>query len=160
MNQVPIKLGPLALLLTIISICLTTLSILTFTTAGADLRLADKYAETVRIRYDLEREGQTFLQEADETVSSGLPLNAIFDAAPAPGGGITKTFEQDGTVLTVTLVPDPGAGGNAKIAEAGTAGTGSSTPAERIPGVRISEWKIVRQWQEDDSIGNIWDGEW
>ena len=32
MHQVPIKLGPLALLLTIISICLTTLSILTCTT--------------------------------------------------------------------------------------------------------------------------------
>ena len=56
MHQVPIKLGPLALLLTIISICLTTLSILTCTTSGADLRLAQKYAETVQTRYSLERE--------------------------------------------------------------------------------------------------------
>lgn len=135
MNQVPIKLGPLALLLTIISICLTTLSILTCTTAGADLRLASKYADTVRIRYELEREGQAFLQEADETVSSGLPLNAVFDAAPAPGGGITRTFEKDGTVLTVTLVP-------------------------AAAGYRVSEWSLVRQWEEDDSIGNIWTGEW
>ena len=60
MHQVPIKLGPLALLLTIISICLTTLSILTCTTSGADLRLAQKYAETVQTRYSLEREGQAF----------------------------------------------------------------------------------------------------
>ncbi len=56
MKQVPIKLGPLALLLAVISICLTTLAILTFTTARADLRLAQKYAETVSTRYELERE--------------------------------------------------------------------------------------------------------
>ena len=61
MNQSPIRLGPLALLLTVISICLTILAILTFTTARADLRLAEKYAETVRARYALEREGQTYL---------------------------------------------------------------------------------------------------
>ena len=46
--QQPIKLGPLALLLTVITICLTTLAILTLTTARADLRLAEKYAERFR----------------------------------------------------------------------------------------------------------------
>ena len=58
MNQVPVKLGPLALLLTVISICLTTLAILTFSTARADWRLADRYAQTVTARYDLMNEGQ------------------------------------------------------------------------------------------------------
>ena len=52
-NRTPIRLLPLALLLTVISICLTVLAILTFSTAGADLRLAEKYAETVRTRYEL-----------------------------------------------------------------------------------------------------------
>ena len=61
-NRTPIRLLPLALLLTVISICLTVLAILTFSTAGADLRLAEKYAETVRTRYELEIEGQEFLQ--------------------------------------------------------------------------------------------------
>ncbi len=42
MKQIPIKLGPLTLLLTVISICLTVLAILSFTTARADLRLAEK----------------------------------------------------------------------------------------------------------------------
>lgn len=135
MNQVPIKLGPLALLLTIISICLTTLSILTFTTSRADMRLADKYAETVKIRYELEQEGQAFLREADEAVSSGLPLNAVFDAVPVPDGGISRTFEKDGTVLTVTLAP-----------------------GDR-QGVSVREWTIMRQWEEDNSIGNIWLGD-
>ena len=137
MNEVPIKLGPLALLLTIISICLTTLSILTFTTSGADLRLAQKYADTVQIRYALEKEGQDFLQEAGDTVSAGLPLSTIFDASPVRGGGITKTFEQDGTLLTVTLAPD----------------------AADPRGFSVEAWTIVRQWEEDNSIGNIWLGD-
>ena len=133
MNEIPVRLGPLALLLTIISICLTTLSILTCTTSGADLRLADKYAETVRTRYELEQEGQAFVEEADGLVSSGLPLNAMFDTAPAPGGGVTRTFEKDGTVLTVTLAP-------------------------AADGFAVREWKIVRRWEEDSGIGNLWMG--
>ena len=61
MNKAPIRLGPLALLLTVVSICLAILAILTFTTARADLRLAEKYALTVRERYALEKEGQEYL---------------------------------------------------------------------------------------------------
>ncbi len=67
MKQVPIKLGPLALLLTVISICLTVLAILSFTTARADLRLAEKYAQTVSERYLLEAEGQKLLAELQDS---------------------------------------------------------------------------------------------
>ena len=72
MNRAPIRLGPLAILLTVISICLTILAILTFTTARADLRLAEKYAETVQARAALDREGKEYLSR----------LNA--GAEPAP----------------------------------------------------------------------------
>ena len=67
MKQVPIKLGLLALLLTVISICLTVLAILSFTTARADLRLAEKYAQTVSERYLLEAEGQKLLAELQDS---------------------------------------------------------------------------------------------
>ena len=67
MKQVPIKLGPLALLLTVISICLTVLAILSFTTARADLSLAEKYAQTVSERYLLEAEGQELLAELQDS---------------------------------------------------------------------------------------------
>jgi hypothetical protein len=63
MKQTPVKLGPLALLLTVISICLTVMAILTYVTAGADLRLAEKYADTVSRRYALETEGQELLRD-------------------------------------------------------------------------------------------------
>lgn len=183
MNQIPIRLGPLALLLTIISICLTTLSILTFTTSGADLRLAEKYADTVRVRYELEAEGQAFLEEAENAAAAGLPLDAVADAEAAPGGGIRKRFEKDGTILTVqlaagadgVLLPDATgmaeAGGRVEPVEADdpdgellpdSAKTGDSYRMKETAAagsqrrVRILEWKIARQWEEDDSIGNIW----
>ena len=54
MKHVPIRLGPLALLLAVISICLTILAVLSFTTGQADLRLAQRYADTVTERYALE----------------------------------------------------------------------------------------------------------
>lgn len=83
MEQTPIRLGPLALLLTVISICLTVLAILTFSTARADLALAERYAQTVQTRYDLESQGQSFL------------------AAARPGQ--EQTFTEDGMRLTVAL---------------------------------------------------------
>lgn len=83
MNQTPIRLGPLALLLTVISLCLAVLAILTFTTAWADLSLAERYAQTVQTRYELERRGQNFLAEARP--------------------GEERVFEEDGMSLTVAL---------------------------------------------------------
>ncbi len=91
MKHVPIRLGPLALLMTVIAICLAVLGILTFSTARADLSLAERYAETVQTRYALEVEGQTFLCSA------------------APGE--TAVFEQDGMKLSVAL------DGNGDVAE-------------------------------------------
>lgn len=95
MKQAPVRLGPLALLLTVISICLTILAILTFTTARADLRLAEKYAETVQSRYALEKEGQTYL----------AAVNAGTVPAPEPDENGTRCYEleKDGFVLHITL---------------------------------------------------------
>lgn len=102
MNKAPIRLGPLALLLTVISICLTILAILTFTTARADLRLAEKYAETVQARYALERDGQTYLAD----------LDAGRETAPAPDGdGVRRSdLERGGYWLHIGL-RDDGQGG-------------------------------------------------
>ena len=93
MNQTPVKLGPLALLLTVISICLTVLSILTFTTAQADQRLAEKYAENVKLRYQLEAEGQTWL--------SGFLKGE--EEAEVENGVYQHDIEKDGTRLSIQL---------------------------------------------------------
>ena len=131
MKQVPIKLGPLALLLAVISICLTTLAILTFATAQADLRLAEKYADTVRTRYALERQGQDFLQELSETDPEDYGLMGW----EADAAGIRRTeFEQDSASLRIGFRTD------------------------QNTGFKIVSWRQEMNWTEDESIGTLWDG--
>jgi hypothetical protein len=131
MKQVPIKLGPLALLLAVVSICLTTLAILTFATARADLRLAEKYADTVSTRYALERQGQEFLRELSETDRADWDLMGW---EPDADGICRESFEQDGTVL-----------------EVGFRATGGKS-------FEVVSWRIEKTWTEDESIGELWDG--
>lgn len=91
-----IKLGPLALLLAVISICLTTLAILSFSTARADRRLAEKYAQTVSVRYALEERGQELLSQLDEG-TDGWEQDE--------NGRLWYTLEQDGARLRIALEP-------------------------------------------------------
>ena len=78
-QEAPVKLGPLALILTVISICLAILAILSYTTARADLRLAEKHAANVSERYALEREGQAYLGEVNAALKTGSALNVDSD---------------------------------------------------------------------------------
>ncbi len=97
MNKAPVRLGPLALLLTVISICLAILAILAFTTARADMRLAERYAATVQERYDLEKEGQKYL----------AALYAGREQAPDPDedGVIRTDLSRGDYVLHISLIP-------------------------------------------------------
>ena len=130
MKQVPIKLGPLTLLLTVISICLTTLAILNFTTARADMRLAEKFAETVQTRYALETEGQEYLQELDA-------LSAAERAAlkrEADGDSVLwRLFERDSARLH----------------------TGVQFGED---GVQIVSWRQDKEWNREETLGNLWPG--
>lgn len=63
MRQVSVRLGPLALLLTVIVICMTVLGLLAVTTARGDLSMARRYADSVEKRYGMEAQGQAFLQQ-------------------------------------------------------------------------------------------------
>ena len=98
MNQVPVKLGPLALLLTVISICLTTLSILTFTTSRADMRLSERYASTVSTRYELEVQGQEALALLDRGDMGNFERNG--------SGELWQTIEKDGFLLKIGVVEE------------------------------------------------------
>lgn len=129
MNQIPIKIGPLALLLTVITICLTVMAILTFTTARADLTMAQKYAGSAQTRYELTQQGQEFLAQADETIAVGMPLSGMDDVKPTRNG-ISKVLEKDGYKLTITL-----------------ADSGST--------YKVSSWRLEKEWSEDTTL-NIW----
>jgi len=133
MKQVPIKLGPVALLLTVISICLTVMAILTFSTAGADKAMANMFANSTQIRYELEQSGQEFLQQTDEVLAGGGQLTDVPDAKAADGG-IEKVLEEGGYQLTIRLQP---------------AGEGDYT---------IGQWTLEKKWEEKETIDGLWQG--
>lgn len=96
MKRTPIKLGPLALLLAVISICLTTLALLNYSTAHADRRLAEKFAETVSTRYMLEKEGQ-------ELLASLTDVESLSEWERDSEGRCWTVLEQDGFRLRIGL---------------------------------------------------------
>ena len=127
MKELPIRLTPMALLLTVISICMTVLGILTCATARADINLAETYAETVRTRYELEVRGQDWI--GDMIASDG-------QTGPGPDeDGVIREEFQSGTGL---------------ILHAG------AVIEDGRP--RIVEWRFEHEWEEDTSIGKLWDG--
>ena len=86
MNTGRLRLGMLSILMTVIVICMSVLSLLSYATSLADLRLARRYAETVRIRYELEEEGRALLKEGNtagimetEIQKEGYALNIKAD---------------------------------------------------------------------------------
>lgn len=139
MKHIPVKLGPLALLLTVISICMTVLGILSFTTARADLSLARRHGETVRLQYELEAEGQAFLGEAHRAVekAGGDPagLSGLEGTETGEDGVIRKTISRESFTLTVGILPD------------------------QENGIRIVNWQIHKEWEPDEEMGNLWSGE-
>lgn len=133
MRHIPIRLGPLALLLTVISICMSTLGILAFTTARADFSLAEKYAATVEERYALEREGQRFLLEVSKTWKSGAGLGAL-DGIEEEDGVYYRTFTNGGRNLIVGIIGEDS-------------------------GIRVVEWRMQKDWEPEEGMGNLWLGE-
>lgn len=135
MNQTPVKLGPLALLLTVISICLTILSILSFTTAEADLRLAGKYADTVSERYALEIRGQKVLKALDEELSQGRVPS---DFAPKDNGEddvLYNTLTDEDMSLTIGVKIDTSE-----------------------MDYTVVSWDYDHDWVQKDTIDNLWPG--
>ena len=130
MNRPPVRLGPLALLLSVISICLAILAILTVSTARADLRLAEKTAATVSARYELEEQGQRLLSELPSDMNAPLP--AGWEAGT--DGSLSRTLENEESRLHIVLRP----------AEDG--------------GYVIAEWVHDREWASDGLIHNLWNG--
>lgn len=139
MNRPVVKLGPIALLLTVITICLAILALLNFSTASADRRLAEKYAETVRVRYELEAEGQALLASFDEMRHEADKAGSLADAEEAlspferqADGRYTALLEKDGTRLHIEVEAD-----------------GSD--------IRVLSWIIDKEWTEDTGL-DLWMG--
>ena len=72
MNSSRLRLGMLSILLTIIVICMGVLSLLSFATSMADERLSNRYAQTIKIRYELEEEGRRLLKDSTAIIETEI----------------------------------------------------------------------------------------
>lgn len=135
MEHTEIRMGPLTLILSVISICATTLCILAIATANADMRIAGRYADMVKTRYALETEGQTFLCEAGTAVLSGTNPSLLPDTTTGEGSVILKEIWKDDYRLIAGI----------RFEEDGT--------------LNIVCWKIGKTWESETGIGNLWNGQ-
>lgn len=131
--QKPIRLGPLALLLAVISVCLTTMAVLTVSTAQADRRLAEKYAQQVQEQYQRETAGQEFLAALDTVLSTGADPAEIPDAA-VNGTVVEKNITVGNATLEIRAALD---------------GQG---------GYEIIRWKTTTEWNSEMDLGDLWGG--
>lgn len=131
-----IRLGPVAVFLTVITAVLATLAILTFSTARADAVLAERFAQMTGIRYELEAKGSRFLSEADalfsmeEITEADLPEGVSL----ADDGGLSYYIEKDGYAMSIRV----------------------SEGSDGRP--VIGEWRISKLWEGDDPFEDIWPG--
>ena len=132
-----IRLGPIAVFLTVIAAVLATLAVLTAATSRADAVMAERFAKVTGIRYALEAEGNRFLQAVD---ARGAAAAEDLDGLPEgteklPNGNLTYYTEKEGYALTVEVSLD--------------AETGKS---------EIAAWKISKIWEGADPFEDIWPG--
>ncbi len=74
MNNYRYRMVMLSILLSLIVICMGVLSLLSFATSLAQERQAQRYSQTVRIRYELEEEGRRYLME-----NRGAPVDTVIE---------------------------------------------------------------------------------
>lgn len=129
MKQIHVRLGPLALLLTVIVICMTVLGLLAVTTARGDLSMAQRYAESVQTRYALDAQGQVFLWE---TAQNPETLNLLEEDRD---GTRWKVLSEDGLSLRIGLVEQ---GNRFRV---------------------VSWQFVQESWEPQNDIGGLWAGE-
>ncbi len=160
MKHIPVRLGPLALLLTVVAICMTVLGLLTFSTARADLAMAQKLAASTQQRYELEAEGQAFLQEAAEAV---VPVGKEF-VTKVTGGVSYKIygFTQEALSALGMEKDENGVYWKELSHDSQTLRIGldfADAADHEGKGFTVVCWQFSREWQAPEEIGGLWAGE-
>ena len=129
-----LRLGPVAVFLTVVAVILTTLATLTIATSRADVVLAERFAEMTQIRYSLEAQGNEFLSSLAEELEAGASLSSISELNRKADGIFEYKAERDGYELLIRLTESD----------------------EDLYDIR--EWKITKVWEEEDLNQGIWAG--
>lgn len=102
----PIRTGALTLLIALVAVCLAVLAVLSFTTAQADLALAQKSLDRFSRDAALENQGQRWLAQLDAALAAGQDSSALGQTDEDGSVSVTLTGEE-GRTLTITALPTP-----------------------------------------------------
>ena len=107
-----VRMGPITILSMVIVLSLATMAVLSFTTARAAQRTADKQAQATEALYACEMAGQQFAAQVDALLaeqpagtSAAQAAEAVRKAAGAQGAGpmVSKVFQEQGRELAVGM---------------------------------------------------------
>ena len=129
-----VRLGTIAVLFTVVVLCVSVLAVLSVATVRADCAMSQRYAQQVTARLELENEGQRWLRQ-------------VLDAAEEKGMALTEADLPDGTALDGQTVRT-------------TLSTGERTLTVEVeldfdgasPDYRILSWVNAADWEEDEQV--------
>lgn len=127
MNRKRFHLGSMAVLFTVVIVCVSVFGALTVMTAAQDLRMSRQYAAKVQQLYDCEALGQQWLGQVEDALRGGDPL---------PPGTWQEGEELGVTLETDTMSLDIGLGLTAH-------------------GYEIRRWSCEAKWQPQTEY-NFW----
>lgn len=130
----PIRTGTLTLLITLVAVCLAVLSVLSVSTAHADLILAEKSLQRYYQDIALQNQAQDWLGSVDQSLFYGysIPLGEHDES----GTISTALTDSTGRHLQISIVP---------------------SYAEHGPRYRIIRWQFSQLWDPDSNL-DLWDG--
>ena len=149
-----IRLGPIAIFLAVIAAVVATLAMLTFATSRADMALAERFAAVTAIRYELDEEGNRFLQVVEET--SGKAAEGSGEEVPEQNAEEQMPPIDD--ALTGETTALAGGGWKYYTEKEGYALTVEVVPAGSESGWQVTKWKINKLWEGDDPFEDLWLG--
>ena len=129
-----VRLGTIAVLFTVVVLCVSVLAVLSVATVRADRAMSQRYAQQVTARSELENEGQRWLRQ-------------VLDAVEAHGAALTEADLPDGTALDgQTVRTTLSTGERTLTAEVELDFDGASL------GYRILSWVNAADWEEDEQV--------
>lgn len=144
-----VRIGPISLFTLIIILCLAVLSVLSLTTARAELSVTERQAATTTETYQLETAAQTFVAEVDGALSSGEA--ALADVLAVYG--IVSAEADVAADASTDATADGAAGAMADAAASTASDAGEAIEDDTLSGATASDETVeVITCPADDAI--------
>ena len=129
MRKKRFQVGSVAVLFSVVVLCVAVFAVLTVLTASSDARISRQYGEHVQNQYACENLGQQWLSEIDGWIAG---KNALPDGTEVNGNTVRTEIMEGTSVLNIRLT---------------LSGTG----------YEIDRWSCTTKFQPDESM-KVWQG--